>query len=68
MDKDKKEFILHIAGLVVLSVLAVFFAILQVKYNVEVTDTGLILGGILTIVTGHAAQRVKQGKNDAPTE
>ena len=39
---DKNEFILHIAGLIVLSALAVFFAILQAKYKVEITDVGII--------------------------
>ena len=68
MDKDKKEFILHIAGLVVLTILAVFFAIIEAKYNVEVTDVGLIIGLLGSIVGNHAVQRVKQGKENATTE
>ena len=68
MDKDKKEFILHIAGLVVLTILAVFFAIIEAKYNVEITDVGLIIGLLGSIVGNHAVQRVKQGQKDVTAE
>ena len=68
MDKDKKEFILHIAGLVVLTILAVFFSVLEAKYGVEVTDVGIIIGVIGSIVGNHAVQRVKQGQKDVTAE
>lgn len=68
MDKDKKEFILHIAGLIVLTALAIFFSILEAKYKVEVTDVGIIIGVIGSIVGNHAVQRVKQGKENATAE
>lgn len=68
MNKDKKEFILHIAGLIVLTFLAVFFSIIEAKYNVEITDVGIVIGIIGSIVGNHAVQRIKQGKEDATTE
>ena len=68
MDKDKKEFILHIAGLVVLFLLAIFFSIIEAKYKVEITDVGIIIGVIGTIVTGHAAQRAKQVLDNVKSE
>ena len=62
MNKDKNEFILHIVGLIVLTILAIFFSIVEAKYKVEITDVGIVVGILGTIVTGHAAQRFKQGQ------
>ena len=63
----EKDFVLHFAGLIVLTLLAVFFAILQAKYNIEITDVGMILGGITGIVGVHGANaynRLKKDDND----
>ena len=57
---DKNEFILHIAGLIVLSALAVFFAILQAKYKVEITDVGIILGLVASLCGAKTYQSLRK--------
>ena len=57
--KDK-EFWLHIAGLILLSGLAIFFAIIEARTGKEITDIGLITGGLLSIITHSAVSRKKE--------
>ena len=57
--KDK-EFILHICGLILLTGLAVFFAIIESRTGKEITDIGLITGGLLSIITHSAVSRNKK--------
>ena len=66
MFKDK-DFILHFAGLLVLTGLAIFFAILQAKYKIEITDVGMILGGITGIVGVHGANAIKKVRSNDET-
>ena len=64
----EKDFILHFSGLIVLTGLAVFFAILQAKYKLEITDVGMILGGITGIVGVHGANAIRKVQNDDETK
>ena len=63
----EKDFVLHFTGLIVLTGLAIFFAILQAKYKIEITDVGMIIGGITGIVGVHGANAIKRLKNDVET-
>ena len=63
-----KNFIIHLIGLFVLTGLAIFFAILQAKYKIEITDVGMIIGGITGIVGIHGANAIKKVTNDDATK
>lgn len=63
----EKDFVLHFTGLIVLTGLAIFFAILQAKYKIEITDVGMIIGGITGIVGVHGANAIKRLKNNDET-
>ena len=55
-----EHFIIQVLGLVLLSGMAVFFAILEVKYNKELIDLGLMVGIISSIIGAkiyHATQK-----------
>ena len=63
MFKDK-NFILHLIGMIVLSALAIFFAIIEVRYDKSITDIGLIVGAICTSAGIHAYHAGKKGIDD----
>lgn len=67
MFKDK-EFILHLIGLVVLSALAIFFTIIEAKYNKEITDVGLIVGSIASLVGARTANSLIRSKKEPNNE
>ena len=72
MDKEKRDWELHLMGLGGLIFLAVFFGLLEVLYSKEIVNLEMIIVMIGTIVAPHAAQRlnqaisqIRQGQNDA---
>ena len=68
MDKEKRDWILHMFGLGSLIFLAVFFGLLEVLYNKEVVNLEMIIVMIGTIVAPHAAQRLNQMINQRQQE
>ena len=54
------EFIIHLIGLAVLTFLIIFFGLLEKQTNREFIDIGILVGIIGTIVTGHAANKLKK--------
>ena len=67
MFKDK-EFVLHLIGLIVLTALAVFFGILEAVYNKEITDVGLIIGLIGSLVGVRSLSRIGRDQKNDKTE
>lgn len=55
-NQERNNFILHIAGLILLSGLAIFFGILEAKYKVQTTDIGILLGILGGLVGVHASK------------
>ena len=64
MDKEKRDYILHMVGLIGLIVLTIFFGMLEVLFDKEIVNLEMVIAIIGTIVAPHAAQRVNQMLNE----
>ncbi len=67
MFKDK-EFVLHLIGLIVLTILAIFFGLLEAIYDKEITDVGLIVGLAGSLVGARSLKNIGQDQDNDKTK
>lgn len=58
-----QEVILPIIGILVLSGLAIFFALIEAKYNREFIDIGIVIGILGSLIGHHTYQSIKNTKD-----
>ena len=61
---SKQDIILQIIGIVVLSGLAVFFALIEAKYNKEFIDIGIVIGILGSLIGHHTYRSLKKESKD----
>ena len=63
----EKDFILHFTGLIVLSMLAVFFGVLEYRSGKSIIDIGIVIGILGALVTNHSYNAIKKKVNGDET-